>query len=168
VVSALRTVVPRGAVNLFGSSSCRIMQGHGWGGSAGPRCCVSGGDESALGTYRPRGLFGYVDLPSPPSGLHGLAAPSSLDDAVSECLLRNGRHGHIVADLWHALQENVWLIARRATTLDQLVQAGVRLIVEGHNGYLTAIDEIASSLGLGASDSRIGEPPRGALRLRLR
>jgi hypothetical protein len=105
-------------------------------------------DESALGTYRPRGLFGYVDLPSPPSGLHGLAAPSPLDDAVSECLLRSGRHGHIVADLWYALQEDVWLIARRATTLDQLVQAGVRLIVEGHNGYLTAIDEIASSLGL--------------------
>lgn len=32
-----------GAVNLFGSSSCRITQGHGWGGSASPRCCVSGG-----------------------------------------------------------------------------------------------------------------------------
>jgi hypothetical protein len=33
----------KSVVNLFDSSSCRITQGHGWGGSAGPRCCVSGG-----------------------------------------------------------------------------------------------------------------------------
>ena len=36
-------VPQEGVVNLFGSSSCRITQGRGWGGSAGPWCCVSGG-----------------------------------------------------------------------------------------------------------------------------
>jgi hypothetical protein len=43
-----------GVVNLFGSSSCRITYGHGWGGSVGPRCRVSGG-RGQSGDLVPRG-----------------------------------------------------------------------------------------------------------------
>jgi hypothetical protein len=114
--------------------------------------CVTDHDERGLGVYRPRALFGYSSLPLAPLWLQGVTAEQGAQvDDVSTRLAEMGPGGHIAADLWYVVKlaagRNAWLIAQRVTTLDQFVQAGVRLIVEGGDGYVAATREIEPELG---------------------
>lgn len=115
--------------------------------------CLDGSDGDKLGVYRPRAYFGFASLPVPSLWLQGVTADSdSLVDDVGRCLADARADGRIAADLWYALKRaayrNTWLVAQRMTTLDQLVRAGVRLIVEGHEDYMAATREIELGLGV--------------------
>jgi len=63
----------------------------------------------------------------------------------------------ILLDIWCGVLDGHWLVARRPSTFDALVQAGVTLIVRGSGEYLRAFASATADLGsalAGALDRR--------------
>lgn len=94
-------------------------------------------DPAALRAYRPLLRFGRWDPWHGPRTFQRPIQSVHFDpaDEVARRLVLAGMGGRIAADLWAALTEGGLLAARRFPTFDLLVQAEVRLVVEGGASY---------------------------------
>jgi hypothetical protein len=101
-------------------------------------------DQRALAIYRSAWVSGHPSWPHHISGVQRVRAHDDPMDEVAAHLLAGDSGQRVAADTWYAINDGALLAARRTPTFDQLVQAGVRLVIEGRRKYLDVVDQLAS------------------------